>query len=193
MKRYRKDITTWVLIILFLTILIIIYNEQKNNRYIEIGEDTPPPEELDPVVAVKTSQLLKKSAQQDINVVITEKVRSIKSQNELYEQGRSSDEDVVTYAKGGESYHNYGLAVDFALRNSEGVIIWDINYDGNNNGESDWFEVADIAKQLGFEWGGDWNKFKDYPHLQMDFGLSIRQLKKGLRPTHEQKDKGAIN
>ncbi|SDR04872.1 M15 family metallopeptidase [Virgibacillus salinus] len=188
MKRYRKDITTWVLIILFLTILIIIYNEQRNNRYIEIGEDTAPPEELDPVVAAKTSQLLIKSAQQDINVVITEKVRSIKRQNELYEQGRSSDEDVVTYAKGGESYHNYGLAVDFALRNNDGKIIWDINYDGNNNGKADWFEVADIAKQLGFEWGGDWSKFKDYPHLQMDFGLSIRQLKKGLRPSHEQKD-----
>ncbi len=193
MKRYRKDITTWILIILFITILIIIYNEQRNSRYTETGEDTPPPEELDPVVAAKTRQLLKKSAQQDINVIITEKVRSIKRQNELYEQGRSSDESVVTYAKEGESYHNYGLAVDFALRNNDGEIIWDINYDGNNNGKADWFEVADIAKQLGFEWGGDWSKFKDYPHLQMDFRLSIRQLKKGLRPSHEQKDKGAIN
>ncbi|MFB4168055.1 M15 family metallopeptidase [Virgibacillus sp. JSM 102003] len=193
MKHYRKDITTWILIILFLTLLIIIYNEHRNNRYIEIGEDSPPPEELDPVVAAKTNQLLKKSAQQDINVVITEKIRSIKRQNDLYEQGRSSDGDVVTYAKGGESYHNYGLAVDFALRNNNGEIIWDINYDGNNNGKADWFEVADIAKQLGFEWGGDWSKFKDYPHLQMDFELSIRQLKKGLRPSHEPKDNGAIN
>ncbi|MBP1948500.1 M15 family metallopeptidase [Virgibacillus litoralis] len=189
MKRYRKDITTWILIILFLTILIIIYNEQKNDRYIDTGKNTAPPEKLDPVVAAKTSQLLKKSSQQGIDVVITEKVRSIKRQNKLYEQGRLSDEKVVTYAKGGESYHNYGLAVDYALRNKDGEIIWNINYDGNNNGKSDWFEVAEIAKELGFEWGGDWSKFKDYPHLQMDFGLSIRQLKKGLRPSHDQNEK----
>ncbi|MFP9170447.1 M15 family metallopeptidase, partial [Enterococcus faecalis] len=23
------------------------------------------------------------------------------------------------------------------------------------------------AKTLGFEWGGDWKRFKDYPHLEM--------------------------
>lgn len=66
-----------------------------------------------------------------------------------------------------ESYHNYGLAIDFALQKKDGSIIWDMEYDGNQNGKSDWLEVVEIAKTLGFEWGGDWKRFKDYPHLEM--------------------------
>ncbi len=42
-----------------------------------------------------------------------------------------------------------------------------MEYDGNQNGKSDWLEVVEIAKTLGFEWGGDWKRFKDYPHLEM--------------------------
>ncbi len=53
---------------------------------------------------------------------------------------------------------------------------------GNKNGRSDWYEVVDLAKALGFSWGGDWAQFKDYPHLQMDFGLSINDLQNGEKP-----------
>ncbi|MDR7245749.1 hypothetical protein J2W47_004872 [Priestia megaterium] len=42
-----------------------------------------------------------------------------------------------------------------------------MEYDGNNNNKSDWMEVVAIAKNLGFEWGEDWQGFKDYPHFQM--------------------------
>lgn len=185
MKHYRKDVTAWIIISLLLIAVFIIYNQQKNEQYRELDDKAPPTKTLDPVVAEKTEKLVQKSTQLDIGVVITEKVRSIKRQNKLYKQGRSENGSIVTYAKGGESYHNYGLAIDYAIRNKKGEIIWSTGYDGNDNGEPDWFEVADIAKELGFEWGGDWKGFKDYPHLQMDFGLSIRQLKKGLRPTHE--------
>ncbi|GAE93461.1 endolysin [Gracilibacillus boraciitolerans JCM 21714] len=59
-------------------------------------------------------------------------------------------------------------------------MIWDLEYDGNQNGQSDWMEVVEIAKLLGFSWGGgDFTRFSDYPHLQMDFGLSITELKWG--------------
>jgi peptidoglycan L-alanyl-D-glutamate endopeptidase CwlK len=54
--------------------------------------------------------------------------------------------------------------------------------DGNRNGEPDWFEVVAVAKELGFSWGGDWKSFKDYPHLQMDFGYSISELQRGYHP-----------
>ena len=103
-------------------------------------------------------------------------------QDVLYQQGRSGDGQIVTNVKGGDSYHNYGLAIDFALRTSKGKVIWDLEYDGNHNGQSDWMEVVAIAKSLGFTWGGDWSRFKDYPHLEMDFGYSIKELKRGERP-----------
>lgn len=137
--------------------------------------------ELHPIVEEKKNALLDAAADSNIELVITEEMRTIDSQNELYEQGRSTGGNIVTYAKGGQSYHNYGLAFDYALIDKHGEIIWDIHYDGNGNGKSDWFEVADLAKELGFEWGGDWNS-KDYPHLQMTFGRSIEQLQEGLLP-----------
>lgn len=188
MKRYRKDITLWIFIILFLVILFFLYNQSTTDRYVDQGEDAPLPENLDPVVTEKTEKLIDQAEEKNIDVVITDTVRSNEEQNALYKQGRSEDGSIVTYAQGGESYHNYGLAVDYALRDDNDNITWDIHYDGNNNGESDWFEVADMAKELGFEWGGDWNNFKDYPHLQMDFGLSIDQLQQGLRPKHDESD-----
>lgn len=84
--------------------------------------------------------------------------------------------------QGGGSYHNFGLAIDFALELEDGSVVWDLERDDNGNGESDWFEVAAIGKELGFDWGGDWRNFKDYPHLEMTFGLSIDELQSGWRP-----------
>lgn len=156
------------------------------DNYINMGEDASRPTELHPIVEEKKNELLEKAAAIDIDLVITDETRSIDRQNELYEQGRSTSGNIVTNARGGESYHNYGLAIDYALRDGNGDIIWDIYYDGNDNGKADWFEVADLAKELGFDWGGDWESFRDYPHLQMDFGLSIHQLQRGVRPAPEE-------
>ena len=140
------------------------------------------PTELHPIVAEKVDVLIEKTAEKNIEILITDDYRSHEEQDKLYQKGRSTPGLVVTHAEGGESYHNFGLAVDFALQLENGHVIWDIDYDGNGNGQSDWFEVAEIAKELGFQWGGDWRGFIDYPHLQMDFGLSINDLQEGKRP-----------
>lgn len=144
--------------------------------------DVPPPTSLHPVVEDKKEELIAEAADKGINVVITQDFRSIEEQDALYEKGRTAEGNIVTHAKGGESYHNFGLAIDFALMSVDGQVIWDMNYDGNGNSRADWMEVVKIAKDLGFEWGGDWTQFKDYPHLQMDFGLSIWELQRGKRP-----------
>ena len=140
------------------------------------------PTELHPIVAEKVEILKEKTAEKKIEILITDDYRSNEEQDKLYDKGRRAPGQVVTHAEGGESYHNFGLAVDFALQLENGNVIWDTEYDGNGNGQSDWFEVAEIAKELGFQWGGDWRGFKDYPHLQMDFGLTINDLQEGKRP-----------
>lgn len=156
-------------------------------RWIPIGwfRNVPAPTQLHPVVAEKANQLVALSRGEGIDVLITDDFRSAKAQDALYRQGRGTDGPIVTTARGGESYHNYGLAVDFALLSPEGKALWDLEYDGNGNGQSDWMEVVAIAKRLGFTWGGDWKNFKDNPHLQMDFGYSIRELQGGWRPSDE--------
>ena len=41
--------------------------------------------------------------------------RSFDEQNHLYAQGRTKPGKIVTYAKGGQSYHNFGLAFENKL------------------------------------------------------------------------------
>ncbi|KIL34591.1 hypothetical protein SD71_19040 [Cohnella kolymensis] len=150
------------------------------------AKDVPPVTGLHPVVAQKKAELVASAKEKGISVVITDGFRSKEQQNALYQQGRSDSGLVVTQVQGGYSYHNYGLAIDFALRTKSGDVIWDLEFDGNRNGQADWMEVVAVAKQLGFSWGGDWEgSFKDYPHLQMDFGYSIQALKSGKRPPVE--------
>lgn len=145
-------------------------------------EKRPAPSGLHPIVEEKKNELIEKAAAIGIDILITDDFRSIAAQDKLHDQGRSEPGQIVTHSKGGESYHNYGLAIDFALRLPDGNVVWDTKRDDNGNGKADWLEVADIGKELGFTWGGDWRNFKDYPHLEMNFGLSISELKKGWRP-----------
>lgn len=47
-----------------------------------------------------------------IKLRVAQATRAIAQQNALYDQGRTVPGKIVTNAKGGESYHNYGLAID---------------------------------------------------------------------------------
>jgi peptidoglycan L-alanyl-D-glutamate endopeptidase CwlK len=108
-------------------------------------------------------------------------LRTIAEQDALFAQGRTKPGAVVTKAKGGQSYHNYGLAIDIVLlidKDGNGTYetaSWDTKGDYDGDGKSDWIEIAEIFKQHGWEWGGNW-KFLDMPHFQKTFGKSVREL-----------------
>jgi len=108
-------------------------------------------------------------------------LRTFAEQNALYAQGRTKAGAKVTNAKGGQSYHNYGLAIDIVLlvdKDKNGSFesaSWDIKTDFDGDGKADWMEIVAIFKRYGFEWGGDW-KFNDAPHFQKTFGKSINEL-----------------
>lgn len=169
--------------ILFIVLFLLLFlTESSPFKGSNINHAAPFPTELHPIVKERSNELIQQAADKGIVIVLTDGYRSAEEQDRLYEKGRSSGGNIVTYAKGGESYHNFGLAVDFALKTPSGEVIWDMEYDGNNNGKADWTEVVEMAKALGFEWGGDWVNFQDFPHLQMDFGLTIADLQNGERP-----------
>lgn len=184
-RRGQPIIPTNIISCLLLLLILLIYVYFGYHRYDYYGDDAPVPNVLHPVVEQKRAELVARAKEENIAIIITETIRSFERQNKLYDQGRTTAGDIVTYARGGESYHNYGLAIDFAIEDADGNLTWDIHYDGNGNHLPDWDEVVAIAKELGFEWGGDWDSFKDYPHLQMTFGLSIKQLQRGFRPKAE--------
>jgi peptidoglycan L-alanyl-D-glutamate endopeptidase CwlK len=184
MNRRLIKLLLFLVVIGISTILIFREKETKPSKATAIKQDqeVPLPTELHPIVKERSDQLVQQAAKKGIVVLITDGFRSVDEQNTIYEQGRTTEGNIVSNAKGGESYHNYGLAIDFALETPSGDVIWDRQYDRNDNGKSDWSEVVKIAKSLGFEWGGDWKDFKDYPHFQMDFGLTIADLQNGQRP-----------
>jgi peptidoglycan L-alanyl-D-glutamate endopeptidase CwlK len=101
-------------------------------------------------------------------------LRTFAEQDALYAQGRIKPGAIVTNAKGGLSYHNYGLAVDIVLL-INGKASWDTVKDFDGDGKADWQEVVTIFKQYGWECGIDW-KFRDAPHFQKTLGYSVRQL-----------------
>jgi peptidoglycan LD-endopeptidase CwlK len=108
---------------------------------------------------------------------ITHALRTIKEQDALFAQGRTVPGKKVTNARGGQSFHNYGLAWDFCLIIDGKEASWDMSKDFDGDKTADWMEVVRIAKKYGWEWGGDWAKFKDAPHFQKTFGKTTAQLK----------------
>jgi peptidoglycan L-alanyl-D-glutamate endopeptidase CwlK len=111
----------------------------------------------------------------------TSTLRTFAEQNKLFAQGRTTKGSKVTNAKGGQSYHNYGLALDIVLlldKDKNGLYesaVWDVKGDFDRDGRADWMEIVEIFKQYGWEWGGNW-KFYDAPHFQKTFGYPVRQL-----------------
>ena len=105
-------------------------------------------------------------------------LRTFAEQTKLFNQRPK-----VTNAKAGQSFHNYGLAVDIVLLNdSDGngsfdSASWDVFKDFDKDGIADWQEVVKVFKKHGWEWGGDW-RFKDMPHFQKTFGRTWQDLKR---------------
>lgn len=132
-----------------------------------------------------------KSFGKNIRLRFSHTYRSFEEQNELYSQGRSKlfDKDhkklsKVTNAKAGQSAHNYGLAFDIVVlvdKNYDGnyeTASWDIKADYDKDGISDWMEAIAYFKSLGYDWGGNWKKFPDYPHFEKTFGHNWMSLQK---------------
>lgn len=165
---------------LLIVMVLLLYSQFLNRS--EVQEDATLPKDLHPLVLEKKETLVKTAADSGISIIVTDGFRSFQEQDSLYQKGRTTDGQIVTHAKAGDSYHNFGLAIDFAILDKQGKALWDTAYDGNGNGKSDWMEVVAIAKELGFQWGGDWEHFKDYPHFEMRFGLTIDDLQRGKRP-----------
>lgn len=121
---------------------------------------------LDPEFAKKLTLFERKLADHGIKVMLTWGYRSIDEQNRLYAKGRTAPGSIVTKARGGYSWHNFGLAADYAFV-INGKVTW--------NGP--WDTFGRIAQQCGLEWGGSWKEFKDRPHVQMTRGKTLSQMR----------------
>lgn len=90
-----------------------------------------------------------------VNFIVTEGLRSLERQKELYRKGATTTTD---------SRHLTGHAVDLAAKIGN-EVRWDWPL---------YYKIADAMKQAAVEkgvsliWGGDWKTFKDGPHFELD-------------------------
>lgn len=85
--------------------------------------------------------------------------RTFAQQQAIYDQGRTTPGTVVTKARPGDSYHQYGLAFDVVPDAYKDLPNW-------NPGGEYWGTIAQIGESLGLEWGGRWST-PDEPHFQI--------------------------
>lgn len=120
---------------------------------------------LMPELKPLAQKLVETLAQQGINVVLTNGLRTMEEQEKLYQQGRTTKGGVVTNARPGNSKHNYGAAVDVAIINDKGQPSWP---DDNEL----WEKIGIVGESLGLRWGGRWKGFTDRPHFELPISLS---------------------
>lgn len=111
-------------------------------------------------------------------VRVTQGLRTFEEQDALYAQGITNPGKKVTNAKGGQSIHNYGFAVDICLIIDGKTASWDTAKDWDNDKVADWYECVKIFAKHGWEWGGNWKTFKDMPHFDKRNLNSWKKLSK---------------
>lgn len=87
-------------------------------------------------------------------------------QNQLYSIGRGDGDAraVVTGARGCMSWHVQGRAVDFDVYLPSGA---------KSSMRSDYAAVGQLAKSLGWGWGGDFTNIDDVGHVEWHPGMKI--------------------
>lgn len=128
--------------------------------------------QLHPVLAIRGRCMIELCAEAGIAVLVTQGLRTWEEQDALYAIGRTKPPEgkIVTKAKGGYSYHNFGLAFDIVVLDAVGKADW-------NTEHPSWQRAAELGKSVGLEWGGDWKSFKDVPHFQYIGGLTTAQCR----------------
>lgn len=122
---------------------------------------------LHPRIRGQARQLLINAERKGIKLRVVSGLRTYEEQAALYAQGRTAPGPVVTNARPGYSWHNFGLAFD----------VVPVDNGRENWGTTKWPEIGALGKALGLEWGGDWSGFVDRPHFQNTLGLTTAQAR----------------
>ena len=99
---------------------------------------------------------------------IVQGTRTFDEQQTTYDQGRTAPGEIVTNAKPGDSFHQYGLAADVVPRAYKSMPDW------NPEGPL-WAKIGAIGESFGLQWGGRWAT-PDKPHFQFP-GAPLQELK----------------
>lgn len=148
--------------------------------------------DLDPEVEEAAREFLDSAAREGIDLLVTCTARGLEEQGTLYKAGRTVQEwerkaveldnrgltlcaiyqrvapspnpksKIVTKAGAGESWHNWGRALDVVPRRGK-ELVWGTS---GEDGEL-WARVGRLGELAGLSWGGRWERFRDFPHFEL--------------------------
>ena len=115
-------------------------------------------------------------AKDGVTIEVISGLRSWAQQAALFAQGRTKPGRIVTKARPGSSWHNYGLAIDLGLFKN-GVYL-----DEKTPGAADklYARIGKLAAEQGIEWAGTWKSFQETPHFQITFGLTLADARRRM-------------
>ena len=106
-----------------------------------------------------------------LEVKIISANRTWAEQDALFAKGRTTEGPKVTNARGGQSNHNYQIAVDIGLFENDKYLPESVHYK----------KIGPLGEALGLEWGGRWSDFPDTPHYQIKTNKRISVLRELVR------------
>lgn len=162
-----KHITIIILIIVIVPIIILVLFRKRIFGYILKPEQEKYIAQLNKKVQFKFEKFIDRVEKEtDYNVIITSGYRTFAEQQKLH------DEDPQNNPKPGGSMHNYGGAIDINavsgtnyLRKSSSIEAWEKS------------GIPQIAREMGFTWGGDFKSYHDPVHIGLDRTYDINKLR----------------
>lgn len=121
---------------------------------------------LHPKVVNEALEIVNAIEARGVGVRVAQGLRTFSEQNNLYAQGRTQEQlnavglnkiiarpdlPLVTKAKGGQSWHNYGLAPDIILLHKDGKGSYNMKEDMDKDSIPDWMECVEEFLKRGWE------------------------------------------
>lgn len=130
-------------------------------------------EDLCEPVRKRCEEWLARCEEAKLDVLITCTYRDLEAQERLYAQGRYLPGQIVTWAKPGDSWHNWRRAFDWVPMRA-GKCVWSVR----GHDKELWMLGGELGVKCGLEWGGNWTRHPDYPHFQDKAGRTLYGLKR---------------
>ena len=139
--------------------------------------------ELHPHVRAMAEELLAQCTAAGIPLTVTFTLRSPATQAALYARGRTRSGPIVTNARAGHSFHNFGLALDVVPTELLALPRWGDMPEHQARTDALWATVGAIGAAIGFRWGGTFRTITDRPHFEWSGGLTLADIRGGERPS----------
>ena len=99
--------------------------------------------------------------------------RSWEQQAALFAQGRTKPGKIVTNAKPGSSFHNFGLAIDCGVFQAGEYVDESCPHIADKIHKL----MAPLAEKNGLRWGGNFKSIVDTPHFELDTARTLTEMR----------------